>query len=99
MLFLFPCFAHHSSRFECQSAVEAVLLDARSSDLPRLTPVQSGGTGQAVFLWLYFFGGADGLLAEAGSTPKSQTKRFMPSGSISARAYSPGGSGSPSVNR
>src|SRR5205807_5782345 len=45
------------------------------------------------------------LLAGAGfapavlSTPKSQTYRFIPSGRISARAYSPGGSGSLIVNR
>jgi len=33
------------------------------------------------------------------STPKSQTNKFIPSGKISASAYSPGGNGSPSVNR
>src|SRR5258708_24194956 len=33
------------------------------------------------------------------STPKSHTYRFIPSGRISASAYSPGGKGSPSVNR
>src|SRR5690242_15300457 len=40
-------------------------------------------------------------VGEAGgpSTPKSQTNKFIPSGKISASAYSPGGRGSPSVNR
>lgn len=33
------------------------------------------------------------------STPKSQTYMFMPSGRISASAYSPGGRGALSVNR
>src|SRR5437762_500104 len=47
----------------------------------------------------YFFGAAAVFAPATSSTPKSQTKRFMPSGRISARAYSPGGSGSPSVKR
>src|SRR5689334_8846204 len=49
----------------------------------------------------YFLEAGGLALADPGeaSTPKSQTKRFMPSGRISARAYSPGGSGSPRVKR
>src|SRR6266404_1483863 len=35
----------------------------------------------------------------AASTPKSHTKRFIPSGRISASAYSPGGRGSLTVKR
>jgi hypothetical protein len=45
---------------------------------------------------IYFLAGCGTAVP---STPKSQTNKFIPSGKISASAYSPGGKGSLSVNR
>src|SRR5207253_8034495 len=94
-----------SDLFRLQSAVGRTLLSRGSRIFhhgPRarrfLTPNAPFGS-KASGKRLYLFGAAADLPADAGSTPKSQTKRFMPSGRISARTYSPGGSGSPSVKR
>jgi len=70
---------------------------ARNSSEPLMLSLARVNTLDKLFF--FFDDDATGLPFVDGSTPKSHTKRFIPSGRISASAYSPGGRGLPSVNR